>query len=33
MNSTAACVSMGGSVLGMQATLVKPPARAARVPV
>jgi hypothetical protein len=31
MNSTAACVSMGGSVLGMQATLVKPPARLDRL--
>ena len=33
MNSTAAWLSIGGSVLGMQATLVNPPANAARVPV
>ncbi len=32
-NSTAAWLSMGGSVLGMQAIEVKPPASAAAVPV
>ena len=33
MNSTLACVSIGGSVLGMQAIEVNPPASAAAVPV
>ncbi len=33
MNSTVAWVSIGGSVLGMQAIEVNPPARAAAVPV
>ncbi len=33
MNSADAWVSMAGSVLGMQATLVTPPARADAVPV
>src|SRR3954465_8177869 len=33
MNSTEACVSIGGSVFGMQAIEVKPPASAAAVPV